>query len=243
MKTRTFALILAGVVSAAPLAAAPGGAVERLNYSWRLKGGLSWLARLAFPSSGRGTLETHEAGNVDSRLTISAPDAKGFYLYESTMAPSGTKTIVSRNAYAYGDSHRDERVAFDPAHGIAHIQRTNDDGIESKTKKLEATTPQDVLTSIYYLRQHADEIRTPKAAKIFSGAKGYDVIFRPEPATTMRVGGIETRVRPFTIEPTGDAGQRFPGGVRVWLIDDANHVPARIDIEQKYATLKLDLQP
>src|SRR5437870_13071386 len=70
------ALVLAGFVLASPLAAAAPaeGSAEKLTYAWRLKGGLSWLARLAFPSSGRGTLETNAAGNVRSRLTINADD-------------------------------------------------------------------------------------------------------------------------------------------------------------------------
>ncbi|HWS72132.1 MAG TPA: DUF3108 domain-containing protein [Thermoanaerobaculia bacterium] len=238
------AIVLAGFVLASPLAAAaPADApAEKLTYAWRLKGGLSWLARLAFPSSGRGTLETNAAGNVHSRLTISADDSKGYYLYESMMAPTGTQTLTSRSAYAYGDSRRDERVAFDVPNGVAHVQKTTNEGSESKTHKLESATPQDVLTSIYYLRQHADEIRSPKQAKLFSGAKGYDILFQPQPTTMMRVGGANLRVRPFTLEPVGNDAKRFPGEVHVWLSDDARHLPVRIDIEQKYATLKLDLQ-
>lgn len=245
MTSKTFAsLVLAGILSASPLAAAtPGsGNVERLSYAWKLKGGLSWLARLAFPSSGRGTLETSAANTVNSKLTINANDSKGYYLYESQMAPEGTRTLSTRSAYAWKDNARDERVAFDAAHGVARIDKTTDDGREVKTHKLESATPQDVLTSIYYLRQHADEITTPKRAEVFSGAKGYDVMFVPSPATTMQVGGNAMRVRPFSIKPLGTDAKRFPGEVRVWLSDDDRRVPVRIDIEQKYGTIKLDLQ-
>ena len=96
-----------------------------------------------------------------------------------------------------------------------------------------------MLTSIYYLRQHADEIRTPKKAEIFSGSSGYDVIYVPKPATTMRAAGSDVRVRPFTIKPV-DSDAKI-GEVRVWLTEDAQHVPVRIDIDQKYATFKLEL--
>jgi hypothetical protein len=243
MTNKITALLLATLVVASPLAAAPAdGGAEKLHYAWRLKGGLSWLARLAFPSSGRGTLETSAAGNVSSRLTINADDAKGYYLYESMMAPTGTLTLTSRSAYAYGDSRRDERVAFDVANRVAHVEKTTNDGHETKTHKLESSTPQDVLTSIYYLRQHADEIRTAKQAQLFSGAHGYDILFQPLRTTTLRVGTTDQRVRPFTMQPVGNDAKRFPGTVHVWLSDDAQHVPVRIDIEQKYATLKLDLQ-
>jgi Protein of unknown function (DUF3108) len=241
---RKFAAIalLAGVVSAAPLGAAPlTNGVERLSYAWRLKGGLSWLVKVAFPASGRGTLETHEAGNVHSQLTIQGKEASSFYLYESLMAPEGTRTLSSRNAYSFGDDRRDERISFDPVNQVAHVQKFTSDGNETKLKKLESAAPQDVLTSIYYLRQHADEIRTPKKAEIFSGTSGYDVIYVPQPAMTMRIGGSDVRVRPFTIKPV-DGDKAKIGEVRVWLTDDAKHVPVRIDIDQKYATLKLELE-
>ncbi|MEO8216659.1 MAG: DUF3108 domain-containing protein [Acidobacteriota bacterium] len=231
------------VLFLAPISmAADGGNTERLNYSWHLRGGLSWLARLAFPSSGRGTLETKTADTVNSRLTINASDTKGYYLYESNMVPEGTQTLMSRSAYAYKSSARDERVSFDVDRGLARVQKTTDEGTEVKVHKLESAAPQDVLTSIYYLRQHADEIHAPRQAQIFSGAKQYDVVYQPLPTTTMRVGNTDMRVRPFTIKATGTEAKRFPGEVRVWLSDDGRRIPVRIDIDQKYATLKLDLQ-
>lgn len=244
MKNKFAILALAGVVFAAPLGAAPlaGNGVERLSYSWKLKGGLSWLAKLAFPASGKGTLETREANTVSSKLTINGSDSKSYYLYESSMLPEGAKTLTSRNAYAYKDNARDERVAFDYASNTAKIQRTTDNGTETKLHSLDSTTPQDVLTSIYYLRQHADEIHMPKRAEIYSGAKAYDVVFKPLQPTTMKVGNRDVRVRPFTIEPYGDEAKRFPGEVRVWLSDDAKRTPVRIDIQQKFGTVNMNLQ-
>lgn len=233
--------VLAALLAASSSMASEPTATERLSYSWRLKGGLSWLARLAFPSSGRGTLETRQAGLVSSRLTINADDSKGFYLYESQMEPEGTKTLTSRNAYAYGSSARDERVAFDVPNRVARVQKTTPDGSETKTHKLESLAPQDVLTSIYYLRQHADEIRMPKHAEIYSGANAYDVLYVPLQVTSMRVGGKDVRVRQFSIRPVGEDAHKFPGAVQVWLTDDERALPARIEIEQKYATLKLNL--
>jgi hypothetical protein len=224
------------VVSAAPLGAAPLGNVERLSYNWHLTGGLAWIARIAFPSSGRGTLETTQNGNVSSRLLISTDDAKGYYLYESSMLADGLRTLTSRSAYSFRDSSRDERVAFDVANRATHVQRTDGDGTEHKGYELKSAAPQDVLTSIYYLRQHAAEINAPKRAQVFSGARGYDVTYYPQAATTIG----SRRVRPFTIRASGNDAKRF-GEVRVWLSEDAQHVPVRIDIEQRYTTLKLDL--
>src|SRR6185369_11875949 len=157
MRTKFAALVLAGVVSAAPLGAAPltGNGVERLSYSWHLKGGWTWLTKLAFPSAGRGTLETSEANTVHSQLTIQGDEPSSFYLYESSMLPEGSRTLSSRNAYSFKDEHRDERISFDPAQRVSHVQRFTSDGNETKQKRLESAAPQDVLTSIYYLRQHA----------------------------------------------------------------------------------------
>jgi hypothetical protein len=237
MKTKLLAILLGGFVLAAPLSAAQIGN-ERLSYRWKLQGGISWLASLAFPSSGRGTLETHEADTVNSRLMISA-DPKSYYLYESSMLPAGTKTLTSRSAYSYKSSVRDERVTFDLAKGLSRVQKTTNEGQETKVRKLESETPQDVLTAIYYLRQHAAEITAPVKAEVFSGTKGYDMVFQPMPITTMN--GM--RVRPFTMKAVGDDAKKFPGEVRVWLSDDERRVPVRIDIEQKYgATLKLELE-
>src|SRR5436190_20418616 len=143
--------LLAGIVSAAPLIAAPltSTGSERLSYSWHLKGGLTWLASLAFPSRGRGTLETHEANTVHSQLTIQGDEPSSFYLYESSMLPDATRTLSSRNAYAFGSDHRDERISFDPATRQAHVQKFTNDGNSSKEKALQSAAPQDVLTSIY----------------------------------------------------------------------------------------------
>lgn len=237
MKIKILSLLLGGIVLAAPMQAA-GIGNERLSYTWKLKGGLSWLASLAFPSSGRGTLETNEGGTVSSRLMISA-DPKSYYLYESSMLPTGEKTLTSRSAYSFKSSQRDERVSFDLDKGLTRTQKTTNEGQETKVRKLESETPQDVLTAIYYLRQHANEITQPVKAEVFSGAKGYDMVYQPLPMTT--VNGI--RCRPFTLKAIGDDAKKFPGEVRVWLSDDERRVPVRIDIEQKYgATLKLDLE-
>jgi hypothetical protein len=226
------------VVTAAPLGAAPlaNGGVERLSYNWHLSGALSWIARIAFPSSGHGVLETTQNGNVSSRLLISTDDAKGYYLYESSMLADGLRTLTSRSAYSFRDSARDERVAFDVANRSTHLQRTNAAGTETKAYALTSAAPQDVLTSIYYLRQHASEIAAPKRAQVFSGARGYDVTFVPQPLTMMGT----RRVRPFTITANGNDAKRF-GEVRVWLSEDEQHVPVRIDIQQRFTTLKLDL--
>jgi hypothetical protein len=48
MKTKLASLALAGIVLAAPLGAAPlsPSGVEKLSYSWKLKGGLTFLTKI-----------------------------------------------------------------------------------------------------------------------------------------------------------------------------------------------------
>jgi hypothetical protein len=74
---------------------------------------------------------------------------------------------------------------------------------------------------------------------VYAQGKPYAFIFAPRPLTTMRRGSETVRVRPFDITPVDG---RKKGSIRVWLTDDEQHVPLRIEIDQQYATLKLDLK-
>ena len=42
--------------------------------------------------------------------------------------------------------------------------------------------------------------------------------------------------------PNNRSGKKWPGGVRVWLSDDARRIPFRIEIQQSMASLQLELQ-
>jgi hypothetical protein len=213
---------------------------ERLHYSWSLKGALSWIARVAFPTSGNGTLETSSGSSVHSRLTMNAPRQKGYAFYESQMVLDGSRTLVSSDGYAWNDRKEEQHVTFDYLKGLARVEkRSSDDGVETRVRKLQDATPQDVLTSIYFLRQNAAEITAPRRAQVYSGSKSYDFIFSPRAMTTMKFGEDTVRVRPFTITPVSSHQK---GEVRVWLTDDARRLPLKIEIDQKYATLKLDLR-
>src|SRR5436309_15835134 len=73
--------------------------VEDFRYSWHLRGGLSWIAGLVFPTSGVGNLKTvfpkpGEHG-ISSELLITPTDGhSGFYVYESQMEDTGQKTLM-----------------------------------------------------------------------------------------------------------------------------------------------------
>lgn len=231
-------LTLTMAVVANPQTALAGDGVEKLRYSWSVKGSLAWLARLILPGSGVGTLETTEGDGVRSRLTIRGDRQSGYAYYDSRMSSDGTRTFTSADGYSWLNRSEEQRVTFDYGKGVAHVEKRSDEGVERKTRKLNDATPQDVLTSIYYLRQNADSIRAPRRAEVYSGGKPYTFVFAPQKPTRLDVAGQSVLVRPFDITPENESKK---GAVRVWLTEDAARVPVRIEIEQNRATLRLDL--
>lgn len=227
----TLALSIAGSAFAQP------GGEERLQYTWSLRGGLAWLARIAFPTSGTGTLETKSGENVTSRLSIVSKGASAYYA--SMMTLDGARTFSSEDGYQYNNRFEHHRVTFDYVGGVAHVEERSDAGVEQKVRTLKSPAAQDVLTAIYYLRQNAEAITARREATVYTGGKGYPFIFTPEPATQLRIGKVTHDVRPFSIAPAD--GQK-KGAVRVWLSKGPDAVPVRIELQQNYATLRLDLQ-
>ena len=243
MRSRSvFAVVLATILTAGSATATPlvnPTSVERLSYSWKLTGGLAWLASVAIPTSGTGTLETRTDDKVHSRLAMTAPNQRGGAFYDSHMSADGTRTFTSVNGYSWRNRFEEKRVVFDYEAGVARVEERSHEGIENKVRQLEDSTPQDVLTSIYYLRQHADEITTPRRTVVYSEGKPYAFIFTPRKVTTMRRGSENVRVRPFDITPIDG---KKKGAVHVWLTDDEQRVPLKIEIDQQYATLELKLR-
>ena len=64
------------------------GNVEEFQYSWRLRGGIRFLAGFMFPTSGVGNLRNTYSDKVHSELLITAPNGRqgGFYEYQSDIA-------------------------------------------------------------------------------------------------------------------------------------------------------------
>ena len=220
--------------------------VEEFRYSWRLRGGLSWVAGLVFPTSGVGNLKTvyPKTGetSINSELLINANDPKvGFFAYESEMDATGTRTLMTYHGYAWGKKMRKERTVFDYAKRIAHIRKETPDKVENKEKPLPPEALRDVLTAIFYLRQHASEIKGPITTTIYSDGKEYPVIFRPADRKTFTIENQKVNAVGFEIVDA-PGGKKWPGGVRLYLSDDARRIPFRIEIQQSMASLQLDLQ-
>lgn len=225
------------------------GSSEELRYSWRLRGGVRFVAGLVFPTSGVGNLTTmipeSPAQPVRSELLITAPKGKagGFYAYESELDGAGTKTLTTYHGYAWGKKSRHERTVFDYTKGLARMRKETPEETENRVKKLpqKGENYRDILTSIFFLRQRADSIQAPLATSIYSDGKEYPVIFRPGETKSFVIEGKATQARAFEIVDA-PGGKKWPGGVKVWLTNDARRLPVRIEIRQSIASLQLDLQ-
>jgi hypothetical protein len=221
--------------------------VEEFRYTWRLRGGLGWIAGLVFPRTGVGNLKTtypqDGAEGINSELLITAPEGKsgGFYAYESQMDDKGQKTLMTYHGYAWGKKARKERTVFDYVKRLARIRKETPEKIEDKVKPLPPEQLRDVLTAIYFLRQHAAEIRGPVQTSIYSDGKEYPVVFRPAGTQAFTIEGQRVQAVGFEIVDA-PGGKKWPGGVKLWLTNDARRIPLRIEIQQSLASMQLDLQ-
>ena len=251
--TRPHALslcVLAVILCALPASATDKtclayGPTEQLRYSWRLRGGLAWVAGLRFPTSGTGQLNTSKetADSINSTLRItSQPGEEGFYEYISDMDASASRTLMSYHAYEWGGSNRREQTFFDYVKSLARIHKDTPKGHEYKVKKLPVDSPRDVLTGIFFLRQNSQTIEEPLASEIYSDGKLYPVLFRPTGTATVDFEGKKTVVRKFLITARPGSEQKWPGGVEVWLTQDERRIPVRIELQRSFATLRLELE-
>ena len=220
--------------------------VETFRYTWRMRGGLSWVAGIVFPTSGVGELKTTygvPAQGISSSLLITAPNGTqgGFYAYESQMEGGGDKTLMTYHAYAWRNKSRKEKTLFDYAKRQAHVRKETPEKQWENVKPLPAEDFRDILTAIQYIRQNAATLRGPVQTTIYSDGKSYPVILRPAPRQTFTIEGKQVGALGFEIVDA-PGGKKWPGGIKVWLSDDARRIPFRIDIVQSMASMQLDLQ-
>ncbi|HKR64311.1 MAG TPA: DUF3108 domain-containing protein, partial [Thermoanaerobaculia bacterium] len=245
----TFMVALAGVSAHAADLNCNTSNVEQFRYSWRVRGGVRFLAGLLFPTSGVGNLRTvYPQGNghsVRSELLITAPEGKqgGFYEYGSEIDDRGAKTLATTNGYAWGEKSRREHTIFDYVKGLARIHKETPDDVENRVKKLPEGDSQfrDVLTAIYFLRQNAATINAPVQTSIYTEGREYPVVFRPTERRNFVIDGKNTPTLGFEIVDA-PGGRKWPGGVKVWLSNDARRIPVRIEIQQSIASMQLDLK-
>src|SRR5215212_2532527 len=250
VRTLMVAVVLLGsgaLVQAADVNCRGAGNVEEFRYAWRVRGGIGWIAGLVFPRSGVGNLKTTypKTGEhaISSSLLITANEGTsgGFYAYESQMDEGGQNTLMTYHGYAWGNKSRKERTIFDYVKRLARIRKETPEKVEDKVKPLPPDQLRDVLTAIYYLRQHADEIKKPIQTSIYSDGKEYPVVFRPIDAKAFTMDGQRVNTLGFEIIDA-PGGRKWPGGVKLWISNDARRIPLRIEILQSMASLQLDLK-
>ena len=241
------ALVLAAAASAADLNCHGPSNVEEFRYTWRLRGGMSWIAGLVFPTSGVGELKTSYPSTPDDRdinssLLITATGGKtGFYVYESRMDQSGQKTLMTYHGYAWGKKSRKERTIFDYVKRLAHIHKETPEKQWDRVETMPSDSLRDILTAIHFLRQNADKIRAPLTTSIYSDGKEYPVIFKPAERRIFTIGSTRVTALGFEIVDA-PGGRKWPGGVSVWLSEDARRIPFQIDIQESMASLQLELK-
>lgn len=248
---RYAAATLAGSILFTSIAAAAAGppvsigATEDLRYTWRLRGGLAWIASLRFPTSGEGQLiTTHQRQSpptVATELKITSTESNGFYLYQSQIDERNIRTLMTYHGYTWGEKSRNERTFFDYVKRLARIRKETPDAVEHKVRPIPPREMKDVLTGIYFLRQRAATITEPLLSEIYSEGKIYPVLYRPEGREVIEVRGKKVQTSTFRITAAPGADRKWPGGVKVWLTDDERHVPVRLEIHRSFATLRLDL--
>jgi hypothetical protein len=242
-----FALVLPVAASAAELNCSGPANVEEFHYAWHLRGGLGWVVGFIFPRSGYGDLKTTypnaEKSTTSSELMITAGDgSNGFYNYQSEIDGSG-RTLSTYHGYAWGSKSRKERTIFDYVKRLARIHKETPAAIEDRVKLLpkDKSEFRDVLTAIHYLRTNADQITAPMTTTIYSDGKEYPVIFKPAGRQSFTIQNQRVNAIGFDIDPA-PGGKKWPGGVQVWLSDDARRIPFRMTISETLASMQLDLQ-
>ena len=231
--TRILATLFALCALSLPVSA------ETLRYNWTMHGGLSWIAGLRFPTSGVGYLTQAVNGtNLNATLRITSPkDPTAALVYESTMAPSGERTLASAEGYDWHQSTRHIRSFFDSVKQLLHIEKTTQQGTQAQVEPWTSGDVRDVLTAIQFLRVHGAEIATPVASTVYSNGKAYPVVITPlGPATLNNVATSQ-----FRIQAAPRAAAKYPGEVRLWISSDDRRVPVRIELAQPLATVRLDL--
>ena len=221
--------------------------VEDFRYSWRMRGGLSIIAGLLFPTSGVGQLKTeYPAGTdhtINSQLLITSRDQSGFYVYESEMDSTGNKTLMSYHGYAWKNKSRKERTTFDYPKRVAQVRKETPEKKWDKTEPLPSDSLRDILTAIFYLRQNAGSIHGPITTVIYSDGKSYGVQMRPAERRSFTIQGQRVNALGFEIvDAPGSGGKKWPGGVRVWVSEDQRRIPFQIEIQQSMASLQLSLE-
>lgn len=215
---------------------------ETLQYDWKLRGALSWVARLKFPTRGIGVLHTGDAdrGTVHSELRVNA-GGRDYLEYSTRMEESARRTLQSANGYSFGSRSERKETVYDYAGNFARVVEREEGVTDTTTRPLPVEEARDILTTIAFLRERGRSITAPMTTSIYADGKPYRVRIEPGGFETMEWSGRSVSTRLFRVVAAAGEKKKFPG-LSVWLTEDDRRLPIRIVLEQSFATLDLRLR-
>ncbi len=237
-------MLLLGALPGLSQTGGPAARPEDFRYSWRLRGGLAWIAGFRFPVSGFGALRTSLNGDrLASELVIKGKKSDdGMYVYRSEIDGGDLKTLMTYHGYEWEGRTRNEQTRFDYEDRLARIRKEREDGVETKVKTLPDGDMRDILTGIHFLRANAGSFSGSMRTEIYSDGALYPVVFRSIGRRQLPLAGALVPVDTFEIMAApGSSAKKWRGGVKVWLSADEQRVPLRIEIRRSVASVQLDL--
>ena len=223
-----------------------GERLDVVSYDWKLKGFLSWIAGLKFPTKGTGTLATlyKVDGTADTELRIITNEDDGdLYGYRSVIDLEKERTMVSMDGFKFEGRTKNDTTTFDYETGKARRVRSDTDKGAEETVRFtdfDSENVKDVLTAIHHISQTAEEINRPQRAEVFAGGKLYEVLITPGTTKSLEFDGKKVESKLFTITATPENKKKWPGDVKVWITSDDARLPIRIDLGKSMASLKLE---
>jgi hypothetical protein len=194
------------------------GAVEELDYGWKLKGFGGAIVGLFFPDSGDASLVTESGpgASFTTVLELTSPHREGeYYRYGSEIGTSGRPVRVWSSYQFRGKSKLRERaVAEDEVLDFA-----------SAIQILRRERP----VAVRYLR-------------LWSDGREYPLSVSPRDEEPVDCAGRSWTARRYDIVGRKVEGERFwKGKFQIWLADDEDATPVRIVGEKGLLTVRLEL--
>jgi hypothetical protein len=224
----------------------PGERLDVVLYDWKLRGFLSIVAGMRFPTSGSGTLVTayRRGGEIaETELRINADSAKGDrYRYRSVIDLKNNRSVESIDGYQFSGRTKSDTTTFDYENGKARRVRIDTKKGSGETIRYDTfpgSNVKDVLTSIHHIRQSSSEMKEPERHGVFAGGKVYEVLITPGTTRKFSFDGRQVEGRLFTITATPENRDKWPGDVKVWITTDRDRLPVEIDLGRSMASLKL----
>ena len=191
--------------------------------------------KICYKTSVTGT----STGSFD--LVMHIQDQWGSYIDTASKIPQKSYRDIVENNYRLK-----ELVVFDFNKTIASVIRESGKNLEKSTYEYPITANvQDIVSGAYYLRTIDYNKLQPGATlsmKAFFEDKLYDF--------TVRYAGkerIETKyghINAIKIQPVMPDNELFDGGnsIRMWLSDDANKIPLKIEADMFVGKVAIDLK-